>query len=396
MTAWLALALLAQEDVEELLRRLDADSIEARTEAADRLLQRGPSILPVLEKARLGAEGELRVRLDALLVRAKDRERLSALLKPATRLTLELKRKPLREVIALLRERAPTLVEAEEGVAELPVTVSLTDVPFWRALESIARGAGAVRVEADDAGARFVAGTPGPVAVFDTFAARLETLTTAEEVELGTPGRSFRTSLRFRLCWEKGTRPTRIRAILERFEEDTGRNGLQDLPQAPEAVLAQPLTEAGAELTLSFSGVPSAAAERLSVRVAIEADFALRWGELRFPVPWAEGQSRDNADFGAKLVQLEQRPGQVSVGLHVYPRGKPVAADVGAILDVRDESGRSTPHLLWNPMRTGTSMQFSALFAVPTGRPPKELRLSVPVEVHTERYSVDLPDLRIR
>ncbi len=396
MTAFLALVLLAPQDLEELLRRLDADSIEMRTEAADRLLRRGPSVIPVLEKARIGAEGELRERLDALLLRARDRERLSALLRPPTRITLDLKGRPLREAVALLRERAPTPVEAAEGVADLPVTVSLSDVPFWRALESIARAAGGLRVEADDAGARFVAGPPAPVVVFDAFAARLETLNTSEEVELGTPGRSFRTSLRFRLSWEKGTRPTRIRALLERFEDDTGRNGLLDHPQVPEAVATQPAGEAGTELTLSFSGVPATAAERVSIRIGLEADFALRWGELRFPAPWAEGQSRENADFGAKLVQLEQRPGQVSVGLQVYPRGSPVSADVGAIASLRDETGRETPSVLWNPIRNGTSVQFSALFAVPPGRPLKDLRLSVPVEVHTERFSVDLPDLRIR
>ena len=352
-------------------------------------------MIPALEKARGGAAGELRERLDALILRARDRERLAALLRPPTRITMELQRRPLKEVVALLRARAPTLVEAEEDVADTPITASIQDLPFWKAVEEIARGGG-LRVEPGDAGLRLAAGPSTPAVALDGFAVRLLGIYTSEEAELGTPGRSFRTTLRFRTCWESGTRPTRIRAVLERFDDDTGRNGLAELPQLPEAVVAQPTGDAGAEWTLSFSGVPAAEAERVSLRVAIEADFALRWGELHFPSPWVEGQSRENADFGARLVQVELRPGQVSVGLQIYPRATPVAAEIGALLSVRDETGRSTPSALWNPMRNGTSVNFTALFAVPPSRPLKELRLSVPVEVHTERFTVDLPEVKIR
>ena len=59
MTAWLALALMTQE-VDELLRRLDDESIEVRTEASDLLLRRGAAVVPELEKARAEARGELR------------------------------------------------------------------------------------------------------------------------------------------------------------------------------------------------------------------------------------------------------------------------------------------------------------------------------------------------
>jgi hypothetical protein len=41
-------------------------------------------------------------------------------------------------------------------------------------------------------------------------------------------------------------------------------------------------------------------------------------------------------------------------------------------------------------------VSFSGAFTPPPGRPLKDMKLSVPVEVHTERFVVDLPEVNLR
>lgn len=397
MSAWIALLLLqGGPSIDELLRRLDDDGIEARTEAADQLLRRGMAAVPALEKARDAARGELRERLTELLGRVRDRERLAVVLKPATRFTMEVDRIPLTEL--LRRLEAPTPFALAPETRDRPVTLSLRDVPYWRAVEEICRAAGDVRLEPGDRALRLVPGAPNavPRALFDPFVVRLEGVSSVEEAELGTPDRSSSSSLRLRTCWELGTRPSRIRAVLERFEEDGGRDVLREAAQAPEAAAVPPEGAIGQLLHLSFPGVPSADAKQASIRAAVELAFVLRWNELQFTAPWAEGQTRECPEFGAKILQAESGAGQLSVSFQVYPRSKAVAADVASVLTLKDEAGKLLNPVLLNPVRNGNAVVVSAVFMHAGERPLRELRLSLPSDVHTERLIADFPEVPLR
>lgn len=69
---WLALALLAQEDVDILISRLSDESIEVRDEAAGALYNLPPSALPRLEKALAAtSDRESRVRLEDVVARLR-------------------------------------------------------------------------------------------------------------------------------------------------------------------------------------------------------------------------------------------------------------------------------------------------------------------------------------
>jgi hypothetical protein len=397
MTVGLALLILAQ-DVGELLRRLDDESIEVRTEAADLLLRRGAAVVPELEKARAGAQGELRERLGGLLERVRERERLTALLRPPTRITLAADGATLKEVVERLGARSPTPVEVAPEAAGRRVTVALRDVPFWRALEEICVAAGEVRVEPREHGVRLVPGRPDavPRTRTDAFVIRLEGIHALEESQLGTPERRLQTMIKLRTCWEKGTRPARVRAVLERFEEDTGRNGLEGLDARPEAqsILREP--GVGEELTLSFAGRPAESASKAALRASVDIDFALRWADVALPAPWAEGQSREGADFGVRVLDVDRLAGQLSFNLYVYGKARPVAADVGVVLSVRDDAGKSIESSFWSAGRAGDGVIVTGVLMAPADRTLKELRLSVPVEVHTERLTLDLPEVPLR
>jgi hypothetical protein len=396
----LLFALLCLQDgpaVEELLRKLDAESIEVRTEAADLLMQRGAAVIPALEAARAEAGPELQRRLDALLARARTRERLAGRMPPPTRVTLAMKDVPLREAVA--RIRAGTAVGAADKVADRPVTVTLENVPFWQALDRIAQAAGGTQVVPGPAGAWFAPGAQEkvPRAHVDGFVVQLADVAASEEMELGAATRSSRTVLTLRVGWERGTRPTRVRAVLERFEEEGGRNLVADEAQPPEAVLTDPEAHpTGAELQLRFSGVPSRDAARAAIRIRVEADFALRWGELVFPAPWASDQARETADVAARILASDPRLGQQTVVLQVFPRAPGAAPDVALLLSVRDDTGRSAPLHVTTRTRDAAGVVVTGVVTPVPGRPLKDLRIRVPVEVHTERFGIDLPEVSLR
>ena len=360
-------------------------------------MQRGPSVIPALEAARAEAGPELQRRLDGLLARARTRERLAGRMPPPTRVTLALKDVPLREAVG--RIAAGTAVGVADEVADRRVTVALENVPFWKALDRIATAAGGVQVAPGPAGAWISAGAQEkvPRAHVDGFVVQLAELSAAEEVELGTAARSARTTLRVRVGWERGTRPTRVRAILERFEEEGGRNVLAHEAQPPEAVLTDPEAHpTGAELTLRFTGEPSRDAARAAIRIRIEADFALRWGELVFPTPWAPGQAKETADVGARLVACDNRSGLQTVVLQVFPRAPGAAPDVALLLSVRDDTGRSSPLFISTRTRDAAGVAVTSLVGSAPGRPLKELKVRVPVEVHTERFVLDAAEASLR
>ena len=217
-----------------------------------------------------------------------------------------------------------------------------------------------------------------------------------EEAELGTPDRMLQTLVKLRTCWEKGTRPSRVRAVLERFEEDTGRNALEGLDARPEAqsVLREP--GVGEELTLSFAGVPAEGAAKAAFRASVEVDFVLRWAEVTLPAPWTEGQARECAEFGVRVLDVDRLAGQLSFNLYVYPKAKPAAADVGASLSARDDAGKWTEASFSSAGRAGDGVIVTGVIMTGADRPLKELRLSVPVDVHTERMALDLPEVPLR
>src|SRR5262249_39950477 len=126
LAAVLILSSLAapQEDlrIQELLRKLDDDSIEARAAAAAALVDLGKAALPALRRAVAGAGVELKDRLSEVVRKIQDRERLAALLPPPSRITLRAENLPLREVFQKVSKQTSTAIDYSEVPEEARVT----------------------------------------------------------------------------------------------------------------------------------------------------------------------------------------------------------------------------------------------------------------------------------
>jgi hypothetical protein len=115
-----------QEDVriQDLLRKLDDDSIEARASAAAALIDLGRAALPALKRSLAGAGVELKDRLGDVIRKIQDRERLATLLPPLSRITLTAQDRPLREVSRNCRSD-----DHRDRLPEAPEDAKVTIVP---------------------------------------------------------------------------------------------------------------------------------------------------------------------------------------------------------------------------------------------------------------------------
>src|SRR5437870_1632586 len=109
MRAWAAVLVLSrvalcgpaeqeQFRIQALLSKLDDDSIEVRAAAAASLTDLGKPALPALRRAAATAGVELKDRLAEVIRKIQDRDRLAMLLPPPSRITIDAKDRPLREV----------------------------------------------------------------------------------------------------------------------------------------------------------------------------------------------------------------------------------------------------------------------------------------------------------
>src|SRR6185503_11199386 len=139
----------SQEDlrIQELLRKLDDDSIEARASAAAGLIDLGRAALPALKRALVGAGFELRDRLGEVIRKIQDRERLATLLPPPSRITVKAANRPLREVFEIVSKQTSTPIAYSNVPEDARVTVSLDRVPLWKAIDQICRASGKVMAD---------------------------------------------------------------------------------------------------------------------------------------------------------------------------------------------------------------------------------------------------------
>ena len=100
MTAAILIALLAQADIDSLIRDLDADTLEVRDRAHRALIAKGPSIAPALRGALKSGDEEFRIRANFILdaVERGERERVHDLEEKEALLLLRRSGKPQAEL----------------------------------------------------------------------------------------------------------------------------------------------------------------------------------------------------------------------------------------------------------------------------------------------------------
>jgi hypothetical protein len=123
------------------------------------------------------------------------------------RLSLSVTREPLGKVLQEIRAKTGIAVEARSELLELPVSVSLRDVPFWQVLDGVAAAADA-RVElygrAGRPGLVPRAGAGGtPVSYDGLFRCSLKRMVAARDFETGTHG----CTAQVEVAWEPTLEP---------------------------------------------------------------------------------------------------------------------------------------------------------------------------------------------
>lgn len=386
-----------EPSLQDLLRRLDDDRIEAREQALEALAARGPAILPDLERAMAGATDERRIRLADAARRIRTRERLSKVMPDPVPVTLEARNRTVRDVAAALARAARTPIDASAVPEDRRISLSVRGAPLWKALESLCLAGGELSYEPRPEGVLLTPEplAPVPRAVGDRFAVHLASLSVDAGGSLAGGDRYETTTAVFQLGWSKGTAPWRVTARLERMLDDRGGDLLRD----DEPVV---YTDAAAAGSLGFQAPlgagrgPAPGAEKLSVLEAVfEVDFILRRMTLRVDDLRA-GAVREGDLLGARVKASQHEAETFVVNLQLYTREGDVAEVPVSGLRLRDSTGEERAAGSLSRIEDADGLSYTATFDLPDGRAPAWISVDLPAETHTERVRVELKDVPLR
>ena len=352
------------ERLRGLVELLDDDSIERREEAEAELLRLGRAAFPALRGKARGRE---------LIERIEGRERLLAKIGDPTLLTVEAKDRPLREILEELCGKASTPLRFDAVAEGRRVTVSLSKVPFWDAIDRLCRAADVgYEVELDEVILGSGSYRPRPLVVSGSYAAFIR------ESEPGVR--------EFRVCWERGARPIQVRCRLGAVADGDGRR-VKGLEEAEAVTTWVGSFDTGSDQISTWHNprleVPATAS---SLDLRVEFDHALSWAEGCFPLPESGEKATVRKDgFEAGLLSFGASFGAVELELSaLFPvqrelnglwcRGKGGREYFGPPSGFDKESGRHQ-----------FKLKFPRFYELGDSETLKELWVRTPVEVHTER-----------
>lgn len=397
--------LLSPQDprVRELLSQLDDDSIEVRAAAAAALMDLGTAALPALKPALAAAGGELKDRLAEIVRKIHDRERLAALLPPASRITLQADNLPLRGVFERVMRQTRTAIDYSQVPEDARVTVSLDRVPFWKALEEICRRSGAVMVDAT-ADHVVILSEPYvalPSRITDHFRMTLERIDLSTQVEFGQQQERYEqfTAL-FRVSWEKGARPCRILTHITELIDEQGNEivvpGEEDEPLMLSTLSPDMITQ---EFSLDARGPGPQATKIAKLKVEVEFEFPLKYAEVKVDLTGNKNPATGEcAEYAVRLGAFTRQEGGVAGSLVLVPRGVLEGEVQSDSIRLKDKAGHEySGHVtVGSPMNENETAFQIAFQGVPDNAELSEFIIRIPTEVHRERLEVELKDVPLK
>lgn len=395
-------AVPAQDDahLRELLQKLEDDRISVRAAAAEELSRLGRDRIPLLRRAGADAGVEKADRLKEIIRKIEDRERIAALLPPTSRITLEAKNMPLREALLRLAKQSRTALDVNEVPEDAKVTVSLKQVPYWRALEEICRASGRIIPAPQGDHVAFTAepyvALPGLMT--DHFRVVLDRIELSSNGTFNQPDHFERFIPVFNLSWEKGARPWKITATLREIVDAQG---------ADTDVMADPiippllLDSIQAEITLDCQHGPGPQAVKVNrLKVGIELEYPLRYSEVKLDI--AEGRmppAVDGKDFSARLTRMDRQENTVILNIAIGTGKMPAETEITAeSLILRDKAGKEYRGLITDsPQSPDNESSYLVAFAdAPELAKLQELSIRIPLEIHREKLEIDLKDIPLK
>ncbi len=410
LAAVLALLLLpagfpaqAQEEakIRELLLKLDDDSIDVRADAARALVAMGKGALPGLKKAGADARGELRERIAEIVRKINDREKLAALLPPATRVSLKAERMPLKEAFEKLSKQAATPIDFAEVPADATVTVSLDQVPFWKAIEQVCRSSGKVMAdaEADRVVVRSEPFVELPGKLTDLFSVKLQRVDLSSDGTFGQAERFERFTATFHVTWEKGAKPHRVFAKLAELVDEKGMEVVAEGDDLDPVMIASiPPDAIRQEFALSTPDRgPGPQARRVAkLKVDVELEFPLKFAEVKFNIAGGKVPvAAECPEFSARVQRCDRSQGPLTADLVISPKNGSETDLAYDSIFLYDKEGKTVYNgVAMQSSATNEEFFYQVTFpTAPEGATFSEIRIRVPTEVHREKMSVEVKDL---
>jgi hypothetical protein len=396
---------VAQEDkrVPDLLAKLDDDSIEVRAAASAALIDLGKPALPSLRRLVPSAGVELKDRLNEIIRKIQDRDRLSSLLPPPSRISIDAKDRPLREVFEKLSKQTSTPIDYSQVPDDAKVTVTLDRVPLWKALDRVCRASGRVMPEVEN---DHVVITPEtyvelPGKITDLFCVTLQRLELSTEVVFGSPDRYDRFNSTFHVSWEKGARPYHVTAHIAELVDESGNELVAAGEDAESALMSSIAPDMiRQEFTLDSPHGPGPQALKISkLKVEIEFEFPLKYAEVKLDVSTGKVPAAAScAEFDVRLSRLERTEGALTASLVMVPHGPLEGEITGESVVLRDKSGKEYPAIVTegtpgNESETPYQLTFPS---APEHQEFTEIQIRIPTEVHRERLDVEFKDLNLK
>ncbi len=398
----LLLFLSGQEDqarhLQELISKLSDDSIEVRSAAVERLAWLGKEVIPVLEGARKGAAEEVRGRLSEAIEKIRSRDALLSKFRPPSLISVYAKDRPLREVFRDLAMQCSTPLDYSRVPEDAKVTISLSQVPFWAALDDICKASGKARVEEEGVGVR-IAGPRYIQLPFKRVSGPLAVWQTGHSQQGGEPR-----GVRFRATWEKGTLPSGL--FYQLVEMKDGKETDVPQPIREEEDTEGPFVRGDKifrDFGIQVGSVPTGDAEKLTrFKVVVRFVFVLEHAGVVFKDPEGKGPMTDRCEkFSVELKECKREDRGVSVSFNIRPQNiEPALFGVGRITF---KDGEDQEHLIGkldssydpaSPSPIGCFMRSDRL-ARPVAA-VKEVSFRVPSKVHTERIEIPLKELKFK
>jgi hypothetical protein len=409
-TALLILLSLPQEDLSKqvagLVERLGSDEIDQRERATAELVKLGAPALDIIKAQRAAAAGEVRNRLERVVLRIERAIRCDTILGPAVTVTLKADKRPLPEVLEDLKRQGKQSIEWKDLPSD-PVTVSLDKTPLWKALDEVCKAHGGVMWR----------GEPGRVLVerapyrampklFDrNFLFYLSKYT--DDVTVGRRGASRYHNLHAGLLWTGGAGPSCIRLRVDELKDDKGTDLLTgvnpDIPWGVTDIESPGLLHA--EVSKFSPTIADWDATRLTVcRGAVLLQIVLeskRILEIKEPEKNARGQ-HDMESLGVWVQDFNRSGDKLTSTVRVTLRGgqkkdsvRPsyfgVLDSKGTFLAARGHAGAYSAGV-----GDGPQVWISLEWNLPAGTELSSFELHIPSDVHELEIPFEFRDLPLK
>lgn len=389
----------------ELLDRLQEDAIDARDEAASALVRLGPPALGPLREALKSASGERRLRIGEVIRSIEARERVAAVLRPATLVSLEARDRPVREVLEELGRKATTPLDLSQVPADAPpVTVALSGKPFWEALDEICRASGQVCWTSAQDRVILQKGVHrnNPRRCQGPFALYHHSVEARVTGSFGAGGTTEQLTVALALVWEKGTRPDRVTLHPLEIRDDLGTDLMP--PKQQGGAVQNPVIAAGhiavPALNVWSNRAPAEEAARIArMKLEVAVDFILEYGGVTFRQPGPGPAAVQTSEkFNATLQKFSRQGSVVQLHLQLAPADARPEGIQDFRLRLKDKEGKTLEEALaqrgwgWNgrAFSIATSLDLSKMGEI------AELSVVAPFKVHTERIIADFKDLPLK